>query len=62
MFTSVTPHPVIPEDGPERSGLARFWHQVVPGSMNRYALARIEAQRLAVLLHEWQGLQARRLA
>ncbi len=54
MFTSVTPHPVIPEDGPERSGLARFWHQVGPGSRKRYALARIEAERLAALRHEWQ--------
>ena len=54
MFTSVTPHPVIPEDGPERSGLARFWHQVGPGSRKRYALARIEAERLAALRQEWQ--------
>ena len=54
MFTSVTPHPVIPEAGPERSGLARFWHQVGPGSRKRYALARIEAERLAALRHEWQ--------
>ena len=54
MFTSVTPHPVIPEDGPERSGLARFWHQVGPGSRKRYARARIEAERLAALRHEWQ--------
>ena len=53
MFTSVTPHPVIP-DGPERSGLARFWHQVGPGSRKRYALARIEAERLAALRYEWQ--------
>ena len=53
MFTSVTPHPVIPE-GPELSGLARFWHQVGWGSRRRYARARADAQRLIALRYRWQ--------
>ena len=27
MFTSVTPHPVVPTGGSQRSGLARLWYQ-----------------------------------
>lgn len=53
MFTSVTPHPVAPADAP-RSGLAHLWHQFGPGSRQRYAGARVEAQRLAVLQYRWQ--------
>ena len=53
MFTSVTPHPVIPE-GPDLSGLARFWHQVGWGSRRRHAQARADAQRLIALRYRWQ--------
>jgi hypothetical protein len=53
MFTSVTPHPVIPE-GPELTGLARFWHQVGWGSRRRHARARADAQRLIALRYRWQ--------
>ena len=53
MFTSVTPHPVIPE-GPELSGLARFWHQVGWGSRQRHAEARAKAERLVALRYRWQ--------
>jgi hypothetical protein len=53
MFTSVTPHPVIPTDR-ERSGLARLWHQLGPGSRNRHVQARAEAQRLAMLRAQWE--------
>jgi hypothetical protein len=53
MFTPVTPHPVIPE-GPELSGLARFWHQVGWGSRRRHARARADAQRLIALRYRWQ--------
>ena len=54
MFTSLTPHPVIPADNHEYSGWARFWHQVGPGSRKRHARARIEAARVAALRYEWQ--------
>ena len=40
MFTSVTPHPVTPIDGVERSWLARLWYQLGPGSGERHAQAR----------------------
>jgi len=53
MFTSVTPHPVMPE-GPELSGLARFWHQVGWGSRRRHAEARAKAERLVALRYRWQ--------
>ena len=54
MFTSVTPHPVSPVDDVQCSGLARFWYQLGPGSRQRHARARIEAQRLAALRCQWQ--------
>ena len=54
MFTSVTPHPVSPADDVQCSGLARFWYQLGPGSRQRHARARIEAQRLAALRCQWQ--------
>jgi hypothetical protein len=54
MFTSVTPHPVTPIDGVERSWLARLWYQLGPGSGERHAQARIEAERLAALRCDWQ--------
>ena len=54
MFTSVTPHPVSPADGAQRSGLARFWHQMGPGSRKRHARARVESQWLAALRCQWQ--------
>ena len=53
MFTSVTPHPVIPE-GSELNGLARFWHQVGWGSRKRHARARADAHRLIALRYRWQ--------
>jgi len=53
MFT-ITPHPVVPADGPERSGLARLWYQLGPGSRRRHARARAEAQRLTLLQERWQ--------
>ena len=53
MFTSLTPHPVIPPGTPE-GGWARLWHQLGPGSRKRYAAARIEAGRLASLRYQWQ--------
>jgi hypothetical protein len=52
MFTSVTPHPVIPADR-ERSALARLWHQLGPGSRERHLRSRTEAQRLALLRAQW---------
>jgi hypothetical protein len=54
MFTSLTPHPVIPADSHEYSGWARLWHQLGPGSRKRHAEARIAAERLAVLRYDWQ--------
>jgi hypothetical protein len=54
MFTSVTPHPVTPTDGVERSWLARLWYQLGPGSRKRHVQARVEAQRLAALRCDWQ--------
>jgi hypothetical protein len=54
MFTSVTPHPVAPAGGPERSGLARLWDQLGPGSRKRYAAARAESEQLAALRYRWQ--------
>ena len=54
MYASLTPHPVIPEAGPERSGLARLWHQLGPGSRQRHADARAEAERLVALRYRWQ--------
>jgi hypothetical protein len=53
MFTSVTPHPVIPIDR-ERSALARLWQQLGPGSRNRHMQTRAEAQRLALLRAQWE--------
>jgi hypothetical protein len=53
MFT-VTPHPVTPVAGPERGWLARLWHQLGPGSRERHAQARVEAERLAALRSDWQ--------
>ena len=47
MFTSVTPHPVIPADR-DRSALARLWHQLGP---DIYPLAAV----LAVTLHDGVG-------
>ena len=49
MYTPVTPHPVVPEAQQERSGLARLWYQLGPGSRRRQRLARAEAQRLVAL-------------
>ena len=54
MFTSVTPHPVTSAGGPERTGLARLWHQLGPGSRERHARACLEAERLAALRYQWQ--------
>jgi hypothetical protein len=54
MYTSLTPHPVVPEAGTERRGLARLWHQLGPGSKQRHADARAEAQRLDALRYRWQ--------
>jgi hypothetical protein len=54
MFTSLTPHPVVPTAGHEYSGWARLWHQLGPGSRKRYAQARAAAERLAVLRYDWQ--------
>jgi len=54
MFASVTPHPVSPADDVRRSGLARFWHQLGPGSRERHARARVESQWLAALRCQWQ--------
>jgi DNA segregation ATPase FtsK/SpoIIIE, S-DNA-T family len=54
MFTSVTPHPVCPADDVQGSGLARFWHQLGPGSRKRHARARVESQWLAALRCQWQ--------
>jgi hypothetical protein len=54
MFTSVSPHPVTPAKGLERSGLARLWHQLGPGSRKRHARARVESQWLAALRYQWQ--------
>jgi hypothetical protein len=54
MFTSLTPHPVIPADNHEYSGWARFWYQLGPGSRKRYAHGRLEAERLAVLRYDWK--------
>ena len=54
MYTSLTPHPVVPAAGPERSGLARLWHQLGPGSRQRHADARAEAERLVALRYRWQ--------
>jgi hypothetical protein len=54
MFTSVTPHPVSPADDLQCSGLARFWHQLGPGSRKRHARARVESQWLAALRCQWQ--------
>ena len=54
MFPSVTPHPVTPAEDPERSGLARLWHQLGPGSRERYARARVESRRLSALRGQWQ--------
>lgn len=53
MFTSLTPHPVIPPGTPE-GGWARLWHQLGPGSRKRYADARLEAERVAALRYDWQ--------
>jgi hypothetical protein len=53
MFTSVTPHPVTPTE-PERTGLARLWYQLGPGSGKRHARARAESERLATLRYQWQ--------
>jgi hypothetical protein len=53
MFTSVTPHPVVPA-APEPTGLARFWHQVGWGSSRRRAQERDKAQRLVALRYRWQ--------
>ena len=54
MSTSVTPHPDSPAIGSQRSGLARFWHQLGPGSRKRHARARVESQWLAALRYQWQ--------
>jgi hypothetical protein len=54
MYTSVTPHPVVPEAGAELRGLARLWHQLGPGSGRRHARARADAQRLVGLRYRWQ--------
>ena len=54
MYTPVTPHPVVPEAQQERSGLARLWYQLGPGSRRRQRLARAEAQRLVALQYRWQ--------
>ena len=54
MYTPVTPHPVVPEAQQERSGLARLWYQLGPGSRRRQRLARTEAQRLVALQYRWQ--------
>jgi hypothetical protein len=54
MFTSVTPHPVAPAEGPEHTGLARLWYQLGPGSRKRHARARAESKRLATLRYQWQ--------
>ena len=54
MFTSLTPHPVAPTEGPERSGLTRLWYQLGPGSRKRYARARVQSQWLAALRYQWQ--------
>jgi hypothetical protein len=54
MPTLVTPHPVSPVDGLQRSGLARLWHQLGPGSRKRHARARVESQWLAALRYRWQ--------
>jgi hypothetical protein len=54
MFTSVTPHPVVPTGGSQRSGLARLWYQLGPGSRKRYERARVEAERVAALRADWQ--------
>ena len=54
MSTSVSPHPVTPAKGSERSGLARLWHQLGPGSRKRHARARVESQWLAALRYQWQ--------
>ena len=54
MYTPVTPHPVVPEAQQERSGLARLWYQLGPGSRQRQRLARAEAQRLVALQYRWQ--------
>jgi hypothetical protein len=53
MYTSVTPHPVVPDAGRELRGLARLWHQLGPGSGRRYARERAEAQRLVALRYRW---------
>ena len=53
MYMSLTRHPVVPEAGPERSGLARLWHQLGPGSRQRHA-ARATAERLVALRYRWQ--------
>src|SRR4051794_15278600 len=54
MFASVTPHPVSPADDVQFGGLARFWHQLGPGSRKRHARARAESQRLAAPRCQWQ--------
>jgi hypothetical protein len=54
MFTSLTPHPVIPGGAPELGGWARLWHQLGPGSRKRYAQARDEARQVAELRAEWE--------
>lgn len=46
MYTPVTPQ--------ERSGLARLWYQLGPGSRRRHAQARAEAQELLDLQYRWQ--------
>lgn len=53
MSTSLTPHPVVPT-APRQGALARFWHQLGPGSRRRHEQARVEAYRLASLRALWQ--------
>ena len=54
MYTSVTPHPVVPDAEEERSGLARLWYQLGPGSRARREREREDAQRLVALRYRWQ--------
>ena len=54
MYTSLASHPVVPEAGPERSGLARLRHQLGLGSRQRHAEARATAERLVALRYRWQ--------
>ena len=54
MYTSVTPHPVVPDAAEERSGMARLWYQLGPGSRARREREREQAQRLVALRYRWQ--------